>query len=260
MTTQVRRIIKINEDKCDGCGLCIPSCAEGALQIVDGKARLISDRFCDGLGNCLGECPQDAIEMIEREADQFDEAAVEEHLQVLQHEAKPVSPCACAGSMEQNLRETGARQGGQALPVHSEPDESLEPELSHWPIQLHLVSPQARFLQGQDLLITADCVPFAYADFHRKLLKGKSLLVGCPKLDDTAAYQAKLTEIFKHNQISSITLAYMEVPCCFGLNQLVRTALKEAGRDDIDIEEVVIGVDGSVKSRKQEIGYKRRKK
>jgi Pyruvate/2-oxoacid:ferredoxin oxidoreductase delta subunit len=247
MTTQVRKIIKINEDKCDGCGLCIPSCAEGALQIIDGKARLISDRFCDGLGNCLGECPQDAIEMIEREAEQFDEEAVEEHLHAQQHKAQPVSPCGCAGSMEQNFGEKRCHQAGLSQTVQSNLEEPLEPELSHWPIQLHLVSPQARFLQGQDLLITADCVPFAYADYHRKLLKGKSLLVGCPKLDDTAAYQVKLKEIFKHNQINSITLAYMEVPCCFGLNQLVRTALKEAGREDVDVEEVIIGVDGSVK-------------
>lgn len=245
MSTQVRKIIKINEDKCDGCGLCIPSCAEGALQIIDGKARLISDRFCDGLGNCLGECPQDAIEMIEREAEQFDEAAVEEHLQ---REVLPVSPCACAGSMEQNFREGGDRHGRQAKLPQSEIYSLLEPELSHWPIQLHLVSPQARFLQGQDLLITADCVPFAYADFHRGLLKGKSLLIGCPKLDDTAAYHTKLVEIFKRNQINSITLAYMEVPCCFGMNQLVRSALKEAGREDIEVEDVVIKVDGNVKS------------
>ncbi len=241
MSTQVRKIIKINEAKCDGCGLCIPSCAEGALQIIDGKARLISDRFCDGLGNCLGECPQDAIEMIEREAELFDEAAVEAHLQ---REVLPVSPCACAGSMEQNLHKCENRPSGQPI---GETDNPLEPELSHWPIQLHLVSPQARFLQGQDLLITADCVPFAFADFHRQLLKGKSLLIGCPKLDDTDAYHAKLVEIFKSNHINSITLAYMEVPCCHGLSQLVRSALNEAARDDITVEEVVIGVDGTMK-------------
>jgi NAD-dependent dihydropyrimidine dehydrogenase PreA subunit len=245
MSTQVRKIIKINEDKCDGCGLCIPSCAEGALKIIDGKARLISDRFCDGLGNCLGECPQGAIEIIEREAEQFDEAAVEEHLQVLQQKVLPVSPCACAGSMEQNFRSGGSRQ---AQWPQGEPEDLLEPELSHWPIQLHLVSPQARFFQGQDLLISADCVPFAYAGFHPRLLKGKSLLIGCPKLDDTAAYQAKLVKIFKETSIKNITLAYMEVPCCFGLNQLVRSALEEAGRDDIHVEEVVIGADGSVKA------------
>lgn len=245
-TAEIRKIIHIDEEKCDGCGLCIPSCAEGALQIVDGKARLISDRFCDGLGNCLGECPQGAIEMIEREAEQFDEEAVEEHLQAQKKEALPVMACGCPSSLERDFRESGSSKAGAGIPAHRS-DQSVEPELTHWPIQLHLVNPQARFLQDQELLISADCVPFAYADFHPKLLKGKALLIGCPKLDDTSAYHGKLVEIFKFNRIPAVTLAYMEVPCCFGLSHLVRSAIKEAGRGDIPVHEIVIGTDGSVK-------------
>lgn len=241
---EIRKIIHIDEEKCNGCGLCVPSCAEGALKIINGKARLISDRFCDGLGNCLGECPQDAIRIIEREADLFDEAAVADHLQTDKSIETPTLACGCPGSMERDFRrmDTGTDPIGDRTPHTAEV--LMKPELSHWPIQLHLVNPRAGFLQKQDLLISADCVPFAYPDYHRKLLKGKSLLIGCPKLDDTAIYHDKLVEIFKHNQIKSITVAYMEVPCCFGLNRLVRSALKEADREDISVDEVVIGVDG----------------
>ncbi len=245
MAKVLRKIIKINEEKCDGCGLCIPSCAEGALQIIDGKARLISDRFCDGLGNCLGECPQGAIEIIEREAEEFDEEAVKEHLQTLRQDDAPLSACGCAGSAEQDLKEGPSRMQPQK-PAQGEEDGAPEPELSHWPIQLHLVNPQARFLQNCDLLIAADCVPFAYADFHRKLLQGKALLIGCPKLDDTGAYHDRLVEIFKRNRINSITLAHMEVGCCFGLRRLVRAALEEAGREEIPVTEIVVGVDGTL--------------
>lgn len=246
MAKVLRKIIKINEEKCDGCGLCIPSCAEGALQVIGGKARLINERFCDGLGNCLGECPRGAIEIIEREAEQFDEEAVKEHLQTLQQDEAPLPACGCAGSAEQNLKEDLNRLQPQNSAGGKEVA-APEPELSHWPIQLHLVNPQARFLRDCDLLIAADCVPFAFADFHRKLLKGKSLLIGCPKLDDTGAYHDRLVEIFKQNRINSITLAHMEVGCCFGLRRLVHAALKEAGREEIPVTEVVIGVDGTLR-------------
>lgn len=245
MSLPVRKIIQIDEEKCDGCGLCIPSCAEGALQIVDGKARLIKDILCDGLGNCLGECPQGAIEMTERKAEPFDETAVEEHLRTLQPAAEPVPGCAgaCAGSAERSLGKRSEPKPAAVEVGETDP----EAELSHWPIQLHLVSPQARFLQGRDLLIAADCVPFAYADFHRKLLAGKSLVIGCPKLDDAGVYLEKLVQIFSQNRVKSVTLAHMEVPCCFGMSRLVRSALEKAGQD-IDVTEVVIGVDGAVKN------------
>lgn len=243
----LRKIIFVDEEKCDGCGLCIPSCAEGALQIVDGKARLVKDIYCDGLGNCLGECPLDAISIIEREADPFDEEAVEEHLATLENiiSAEQESDCGvCCGSVEREISPPADLKKSDALP----PGRAYEPEaeLSHWPIQLHLVAPQSRFLKEADLLIAADCVPFAYADFHRSFLAGKALIIGCPKLDDVKAYQQKLVQIFKLNDLKSITLVHMEVPCCFGLSQLVKSALIEAGVD-LPVAEVIVGVDGVIK-------------
>ncbi len=244
----LRKIIEIDEEKCDGCGLCVPSCAEGALQIVDGKARLVKEIYCDGLGNCLGECPQGAIAIIEREADPFDEKAVEEHLEKLENTAVPVeeegecSVC-CGSAVVQDLKPPAGT-------VHytDSAGNSYEPEaeLSHWPVQLHLVNPQSKFLQGADLLIAADCVPFAYADFHRKFLAGRSLVIGCPKLDDVGAYHQKLVQIFKNNKLNSITLVHMEVGCCFGISRLVKSALAEANVNT-PLAEVIIGVDGTVK-------------
>ena len=246
MERQVRKIVKIDEEKCNGCGLCIPSCAEGAIQIIDGKARLIDDRFCDGLGNCLGECPQGAISIIEREAEAFDEKAVEEHLR-RKDSAAAAAACAgsCPGSTEKSVNKTEAT----AKPAGENFDQAAvpEPELSHWPIQLHLVSPQARFLQGRDLLLCADCVPFAFADFHRQMLKGKSLIICCPKLDDVQAYLSKLTAIFEKNEIKSITLAHMEVPCCYGLVRLARAALEKSGKE-IPVREVTITVGGEIEA------------
>lgn len=244
MEKVMRKIIKIDEDKCDGCGLCIPACEEGALQIVEGKARLVKDIYCDGLGNCLGECPQDAIDIIEREAEPFDEKAVEERLQLLDKENGKLNvkeaPVCCGGNLLESLEKEKPAPGKQV--DNYEP----EAELSHWPVQLHLVSPEARFFHDNDLLIAADCVPFAFADFHRKFLAGKSLVIGCPKLDDVEVYHQKLVQIFKLNRLKSITLLHMEVGCCFGLSRLVNSALKEA---DIAIpfKEIIIGVDGSIK-------------
>ncbi len=250
MNKVVRKIISIDEARCDGCGLCIPSCAEGALQIVDGKARLVKEVYCDGLGNCLGECPQGAIAMIEREAEPFDEKAVEEHLQRLEilDEKKEESieefDVCCGSSLVRDLKKPD--QEAASGNSKEQTDYVPEAELSHWPVQLHLVSPQASFLQGADLLIAADCVPFAHADFHRRFLAERSLLIGCPKLDDVDAYHQKLVEIFKRNKLKSITLVHMEVGCCFGLSRLVRSALEES-EAEIPLEEIVVGVDGSIK-------------
>jgi ferredoxin len=245
MEKVMRKIISIDEEKCDGCGLCIPSCEEGALQIVDGKARLVKEVYCDGLGNCLGECPQGAIEIIEREADPFDEAAVEEHLERLAKDKgtaleEECSVC-CGSSLVRDLKPQ-VREEPLATNTSYEP----EAELSHWPVQLHLVNPQSRFLKEADLLIAADCVPFAYADFHRKFLAGRSLIIGCPKLDDVNAYHQKLVQIFKLNNLKSITLVHMEVGCCFGISKLVKSALAEAGVST-PLEEVIVGVDGVLK-------------
>jgi ferredoxin len=247
MSKVMRKIISIDEEKCDGCGLCIPSCAEGALQIVDGKARLVKDIYCDGLGNCLGECPQGAIEIIEREAEPFDEKAVEDFLakknETPEEEEAECGVC-CGSSVTRDVRTV---KSDHNLPPASFPGDAPEAELSHWPVQLHLVSPQSRFLQGVDLLIAADCVPFAYADFHRQYLAGRSLIIGCPKLDDVEAYHQKLVEIFKNNGLNSITLVHMEVGCCFGMSRLVHAALEESG-SDIPLKEIIIGIDGSIKS------------
>jgi ferredoxin len=252
MEKVVRKIIKIDEEKCDGCGLCIPSCAEGALQIVDGKARLVKDVYCDGLGNCLGECPQGAIEMIEREAEPFDEEAVEERLKELEsstseakgEEAEEACGICCGSAVIKDIKPHAVRDQDK-LPITGQPG-GPEPELSHWPVQLHLVNPDSNFLNDSDLLIAADCVPFAYADFHREFLAGHSLVIGCPKLDDVDAYHQKLVQIFKNNNLKSLTLVHMEVGCCFGLSRLVKTALQESGAN-IPLKEIIVNVDGTIK-------------
>jgi len=244
-----RKIVKIDEEKCTGCGLCIPNCAEGALQIVGGKAKLMSEKFCDGLGACLGHCPEDAITVIEREAEEFDEKAVEAHLHK-QKEARPQpkpqpSPiftgCPSSRAMQFKVPETRTGSGSAA------PSES---QLAHWPVQLKLVPVNAPYFQDADLLIAADCVPFAYPDFHRDFLKGKAVVVGCPKLDDIQYYKEKLTEIFKANSIKSITLPHMEVPCCFGLVKATEDAIAASGKN-IPLKKVKIGIRGDIKPEEQ---------
>jgi ferredoxin len=201
----LRNIVKIDEKKCNGCGLCMPACAEGALQIIDGKARLIKDVYCDGLGACLGKCPQDAITIIQREAEEFDEKAAEEHAKI--NRASPAD------------YNTPAKQ-----------TEKSQSRISNWPYQLKLLPPNASFFKNADLLIAADCVPFAYADFHEDMLKNRTLAIGCPKLDDATLYRNKLAEIFRTADIRSVTVVNMEVPCCFGLHRLVQEALELSGK------------------------------
>ena len=243
-----RKIVKIDEEKCTGCGLCIPNCAEGALQIVDGKAKLITDRFCDGLGACLGHCPEDAIIVIEREAEGFDEKAVEAFL----HKEKESQPrpkpqpaqftgCPSSRSMQFKVNE---------IESHREVIGSSVSMLSHWPVQLKLVPVNAPYFQDADLLIAADCVPFAYPNFHQDFLKGKAVVVGCPKLDDAQFYKEKLTEIFKTNSIKSITLPHMEVPCCFGLVKATEDAIAGSGKK-IPLKKVKIGIRGDIKPEEQ---------
>ncbi|MCX6649569.1 MAG: 4Fe-4S binding protein [Candidatus Bathyarchaeota archaeon] len=185
-----RAIVEIDEEKCNGCGQCVPKCAEGVLKIVDGKARLVSDVYCDGLGACLGTCPQGAIKVTEREAPAFDEEATKEY------------------------------QHAQRRPS----------KLRNWPVQLNLVNPRAPFFKGADLLIMADCVPVASPDWQGTLLKGQVVLVGCPKFDDVPAYLDKLTTIFRENDVKRVTIVHMEVPCCHGLAGLVSKAIKDAGK------------------------------
>jgi NAD-dependent dihydropyrimidine dehydrogenase PreA subunit len=247
----MREIIRIDEEKCDGCGQCVPSCAEGALAIVNGKARLVSEVYCDGLGACLGHCPQGAIFVEQRDAPDFDEAQVHAHLERLQA-AKATAPSLavvepvahqCPGSMARSL---GHRPGGPTG-IAAQEAPPVQSELMNWPVQLMLVSPGAPYLRGADILLAADCVPFAYPDFHRRFLRGKPVIIGCPKLDQVQLYARKLTEIVRLAEPRSLTVLHMEVPCCSGLTKLAEYALTEAG-SGLALEDVTISVQGEVQA------------
>jgi len=272
-----RKIIKIDENKCNGCGLCIPNCPEGALQIIDGKARLISDLFCDGLGACIGHCPQGAIAIEEREAGKYSEPKVMEnivkqgenvikaHLLHLrehnesgylkeavdylrgkgiknplegQKQAAHVHHHGCPGSKIMDFG--NKKEAGNAVNKVE-----AESALGNWPVQLMLVPPFAPYLNNADILIAADCVPFAYASFHQELLKEKVLLVGCPKLDNLDIYKEKISRILENNNVKSITYAHMEVPCCFGLVNIIKDAISASG-EGVLFKEIIIGIKGEI--------------
>lgn len=269
-----RKIIKIDEKKCNGCGLCIPNCPEGAMQIINGKARLVSDLFCDGLGACIGKCPKGAIFVEEREAKDYDEKKVMENIvkqgketiaahlkhlkehgqkQYLQEaldflKAKAITipkeeimsknECGCPGSKMIDIKRKTKNINGQPQRLHS--------ELRQWPIQLHLLNPSAPYFKEANLLIVADCVSFSYANFHQRLLKGKILIIFCPKLDNAKdVYVEKLTQIIKNNEIKSLTLVHMEVPCCFGLVSIAEEAVKALGKNII-IKNYTISIKGDI--------------
>ncbi len=276
-----RKIITIDEALCNGCGECIPECPEGALRIIDGKARLVSDLFCDGLGACLGHCPQGAITVEERAAEKYDERRVMENIVLggenvirahLQHlkdhrqdaflrealaylDEKAISvPPGFTGDTCETKPGDSPCPGSMARVFRTSPDaddadreETLPPSrLGHWPVQLNLVPPGAPFLEGADLLVAADCVPVAYAGFHEDLLRGRVVVCGCPKFDDNRLYLERLTGYFQQHDIKSVTTARMEVPCCRGIVTLVEEALKASGKD-IPFQEVVIGIRGEKK-------------
>ncbi len=267
-----RKIIKIDQDKCTGCGLCIPNCPEGALQIIDNKARLISDLFCDGLGACIGHCPEGAIIIEEREARPYSEPEVmknivkqgknviKAHLEHLKGHGEQKLVQEALDFLNQHkiaVPELGAHShkgcpGVKVMDFSKQSSAaaakttSAQSQLGQWPVQITLVPVNAPYLEGADLLIAADCVPFAYADFHDKLLKGKVLLIGCPKLDDAQAYQQKLSQIFKDNQIKSVTCAHMDVPCCFGLVHIIKEAVSASGKK-IPFKEVTVTIRGEIK-------------
>ena len=232
-----RKIVNIDEEKCTGCGLCVTACAEGAIQVVDGKARLVSEIYCDGLGACLGDCPEDAITIEDREAEEFDEEATEAHLERLK-EKENTFPQSCPGSMARQLIRMPAKSD-------QTPAEETPSELTNWPVQLKLVHPAAPYFQDADLLLVADCVPFALADFHTRFLSGKPLVIGCPKLDDADYYLEKLTDILKHSSVKSLTVVHMEVPCCSGLSYIAARAVEASGKN-IPVDDVTISIQGQV--------------
>ncbi|MBN1545694.1 MAG: 4Fe-4S binding protein [Syntrophaceae bacterium] len=229
---QKRNIIQIDETRCNGCRLCITACSERALTIINGKAKLVSDIYCDGLGNCLGECPQGAISIVEREADSFDEEAVKHHLA----ESDIFEETPCLASRMVNLTDNHP-------PIARKADRSEYFKLSNWPVQLMLIPVSAPYLAGSDIVISADCVPFAYAEFHEHIVRGKPLIIGCPKLDNKSFYVDKLTKVFESNTIRSVHIAFMEVPCCSGLVHIVQTALRNSHKN-IPVTFSRISIDG----------------
>ena len=232
----MRNIVKIDEEKCNGCGQCVDACAEGAVEIIDGKAKLVSEIYCDGLGACIGHCPQDAITIEQREADEFDEQATKAHL-AEQKSSQQQSDFVCPGMMAKNLRDKAEPTEHGSVSVPS--------QLSHWPVQLKLVSPQAPYFANADLLLVADCVPFAMGDFHNRFLKNHSIVVGCPKLDDSQFYIEKLAEIIKINELNSLTVIHMEVPCCSGLTHIAKEAVAKGGAK-LSFEDITIDLRGNV--------------
>lgn len=277
----IRKIIKIDEELCNGCGVCVPSCKEGAIQIIEGKARLISDLFCDGLGACLGECPLGAITIEEREAEAYDEVKVMEtlieqpvsvmkaHLEHL-HEhneieffsqavnflkekgipnpfdpsaKKAASACAsggCPGSAQREIKR-------QATPETLSPFE-MPSQLEQWPVQLHLVNPSAGFFKNKELVIMSTCGPLVNANVHELYIKGRSVVVACPKLDRVDPYIDKLAEIYSQSGTSRVIIVRIEVPCCGGLSRMAHTAAVMSGREGLTVEEHTLSIDGSLKS------------
>ncbi len=263
----IRKIIKIDEEKCNGCGLCVNACQEGALKMVNGKARLISDTYCDGLGNCLPECPTGAIEIVEREAAFFDEEAVKKHLEENglpplpkdkpEADPKEPAPCmsaaishtasGCPGSRariinrDRNPNTPAADAHNKACSAAEAQNES---QLGQWPCQIKLVSPGAPYFDNADILVAADCTAYAYSNIHQDFMKGKITIIGCPKLDDTD-YSEKLAQILASHDIKSLTVLRMEVPCCGGLVHAVKNAMLKSGRL-IPWNTVTISTDGSI--------------
>jgi len=255
MTKIKRKIIKIDEEKCDGCELCIPVCPEGALQIVDGKAKVVKESFCDGLGACLGDCPQEALTIEEQEVEEYDEEGVIAHIkeespELLEKHLSHLKEH--ADELPQYHSHAGITSCPSARMLHWEKKEGevgervkTSSELRQWPIQLHLVPPYAPYFQNADLVLVADCVPFAYANFHTDFLKGRTIIIGCPKLDGLDAYVDKLTRILESSDIKSLKVVHMEVPCCHGLVHIAQEALRKSGKD-IPFESVIVGIRGEI--------------
>jgi NAD-dependent dihydropyrimidine dehydrogenase PreA subunit len=239
-----RKIIEIDEEKCNGCGACVTGCAEGALQIVSGKAKLVSEVFCDGLGACIGECPTGALKIIERDAPEFDEAAVQKHVQ-----KKTPPPGGCPGmklrfaepSKVEKSKVEGQGVSGQVIPS----------ELNQWPTQLHLVPVEAPFFKNRELVVLSTCSPSASPDVNWRFIRGRAIAIACPKLDRTEGYVEKLAALLASNGIPKVIIVRMEVPCCGGLTMMTREAARRSGRTDLIVEEAVIGLDGELREVKR---------
>jgi Pyruvate/2-oxoacid:ferredoxin oxidoreductase delta subunit len=266
-----RKVVHIDADKCNGCGLCAPNCAEGAIQIIDGKARLVADNLCDGLGACLGECPEGAITIEEREADAFDESVVERHLTAIgRAPAHAAGHHGHHGHHEGHGHHHGHREGRQAhghpgggfacpssraishdrAPAAASPAGEVRSELGHWPVKLQLVPPTAPFFRGKELVVAADCGAVAFGDFHRRFLKDAAVVIQCPKFGEQDFVVPKLAGIMAEGGITGVTVVRMEVPCCGGLSWAVQKALQASGRADLPLREVVLGVRGEIVSER----------
>jgi NAD-dependent dihydropyrimidine dehydrogenase PreA subunit len=252
----VRKIIEINEELCNGCGQCVPDCAEGSLRIIDGKARLVADKLCDGLGACLGSCPTGALQVIEREAEEFDEDAVEEFLAEEKKQAaqKPAAmACGCASTHIQSFK-PAAQAGGSPCQAANAPTKipgsnAANSHLTHWPVQIRLIPAHAPFLHNADLLVAADCTAVAVRNFQEKYLAGKTVMMGCPKFDDAESYVQRFAEIISTCNLKSLTILIMEVPCCSAMNVIVQKAIEKAGKS-VPVVQITISTRGEELARK----------
>ncbi len=243
----IRKIIEIDEELCDGCGLCVPDCAEGSLVIVDGKAKMVSDNLCDGLGACLGSCPTGALKIIEREADEFDEEAVSVYLQEQKEETPAPKASGCPSAKLQTFApQTPCQTANKPMAMAAGGGTS---SLTHWPVQIRLVPPTAPFLQGADLLVAADCCAVSAPNFQLDYLTGKVVMMGCPKFDDAESYVQKFSDIIGTCNLNSLTILIMEVPCCSSMNGIISQAIERAGKS-VPVEQITISTQGAVIDRK----------
>ena len=244
----MRKIIEIDEELCNGCGECVTDCAEGSLLIIDGKAKLVSDNLCDGLGACLGSCPTGALKIIEREAEDFDEEAVEEYLAAKKEgEAQAPKPSGCPSAQIKTFApQTPCQTANKPLQMAAGGGTS---SLTHWPIQIRLVPPSAPFLQGADLLVAADCCAVSAPNFQLDYLQGKAVMMGCPKFDDAEMYTQRFAEIIASCNLNSITILIMEVPCCSSMNGIIQKAIERAGTS-VAVEQITISTQGAVIDKK----------
>jgi Fe-S-cluster-containing hydrogenase component 2 len=234
----LRNIVKIDEEKCNGCGQCAKACAEGAIRIINGKAKLVSEIYCDGLGACIGHCPEGAITVEKREAAEFDEEAMKAHLKEQKKREKNENGFVCPGAIAKMLL---GKKGEEVAGITVMPS-----QLSNWPIQMQLIPPNAPYFTGADLLLAADCVAYAMGDFHNRFLKGHIVAIGCPKLDDMELCTEKLANILRANKLKSLTVVHMEVPCCFGLTRTVKDAIVRSGVK-MSFNDVTVDLNGNIK-------------